>query len=395
MAFQKFILPTLALCGYALAQCDGDITIENNQDAEAIADCVTYEGNIVISEVATGTIQLNGVRAIDGDLTCDNATGLNSISSDQLATISGKFDLSRLTILSGLQFDALQAVNEINWVSLAQLQSLNFGRGISKANKVQISDTGLTSLNGIELEGVAEMNINNNRYMTEVDVNALKNVTRALTFAANSDELKISLPNLESAANLTFINVSDVSMPSLSEVGGAMGFYFNTFESFSAPNLTETGSDIAFVSCANLNNISFPELTIIGGGFLVANNSELTEVNGFPQLKTIAGALDFAGVMEEVKMPKLGDVRGGSNVQSTTDKTELCDAFNQAAQKKIIKGSSVCKVNEDNPETIDGTSTSGESSSSSSSEGAANPAVFDPSAPLTGLTALIAALLFI
>lgn len=224
---------------------------------------------------------------------------MTSISADQLSSISGTFDLERLTILSSLQFGSLTAVNGIKWISLPALQSLNFGQGIRRANNVEISDTSLTSLDGIELEAVTEMNINNNRYLTEVDVNSLANVTRGLTFAANSVDLKISLPNLESAANLTFINTSDVSMPSLAEVGGSMGFYFGTFESFSAPNLTSTGNDIAFVSCGSLNNLSCPSLESIGGGFLIANNTDLESISDFPKLKTIAGALDFRGVFDK------------------------------------------------------------------------------------------------
>jgi hypothetical protein len=232
-------------------------------------------------------------------LRCDNATQLTSISADQLNAIGGNFELTRLTILSGLQFGSLQNVNSIKWISLPALQSLNFGQGVRRANNVEISDTALTSLDGIELEAVSTMNINNNRYMTKVDVNALANVTRGLTFAANSADLEISLPNLEAAANLSFIRVSDVSMPSLSEVGGAIGFYLASFEEFSAPNLTRTGNDVAFVSCDKLSNLSFPQLTTIGGGFLVANNSELEVVDQFPKLKTIAGALDFAGVFDK------------------------------------------------------------------------------------------------
>lgn len=394
MAFKKFILPTLAFAGHVLAQCDGpSITIENSSDAEEIATCREYDGDVIIAETASGTLQLNGVRSISGDLIANNVTQLTSISADQLNSIGGTFDLERLTILSSLQFSALANVNSIKWISLPALQSLNFGQGVRRANNVEISDTSLTSLDGIELEAVGSMNINNNRYLTEVDVNSLANVTRGLTFAANSAELTISLPNLESAANLTFINISDVSLPSLSEIGGAAGFYYATFEEFSAPNLTSSGNDIAFVSCGNLKNLSFPQLTTIGGGFQIANNSQLEVVNGFPKLKTIAGALDFRGVFENVTFPSLSDVRGGANVESSTQDQSLCDAFDRASSRGIIKGETTCKVNEANEQT-NGTSTSGSDSSSSSSS-AADPSVFDPSAPLTGLSAVIAAILLL
>jgi hypothetical protein len=221
------------------------------------------------------------------------------LSADQLGSIGGIFDLERLTILADLTMGSLSRVNTIKFISLPALGSLNFATGVSRANNVEISDTRLTDLSGIELEAVTEMNINNNKYLKEVDVNALTNVTRGLTFAANAMDLTISLPNLESAANLTFINTSDVSMPSLATVGGSMGFYFGTFESFSAPNLTETGSDIAFVSCGKLNNLSCPSLESIGGGFLIANNTDLETIDDFGSLATIGGALDFRGVFNK------------------------------------------------------------------------------------------------
>lgn len=396
MAFKKFILPTLALAGYALAQsCPSDDTFEvsSSSDAEQLANCREFQGDVVITEQASGTVQLNGIRAIAGDLRCNNATELTGISADQLNSIGGQFDLERLTILSSLQFGSLSSVNGIKWISLPALQALNFGQGIQRANNVEISDTGLTSLDGIELEAVGTMNINNNRYLTEVDVNNLGNVTRGLTFAANSKDLKISLPNLESAANLTFINTSDVSMPSLAEVGGSMGFYYGAFETFSAPNLTKTGNDVAFVSCGSLNNLSCPSLETIGGGFLLANNTDLEKVDQFPKLKTIGGALDFRGVFDEVAFKSLADVRGGAIVQSSTQNSSLCDDFKEASSRGIIQGDTKCETNQANEQT-NGSSTS-DSGSSSSSSSAADPSIFDPSAPLTGLSALIAAILFI
>ena len=226
---------------------------------------------------------------------CNNATQLTALTSDQLNGISGTFSLNGLTILSTLQFDSLTAINQINWVGLPALQSLNFAQGISRANTVYISNTQLNTLSGIELTAVGRMDINNNPYLTTINVNSLMNVTDALSFSANGRDLEITFPNLEGAANLTFRNVSKIDMPSLSNVDGAMGFYSNTFESFAAPNLTQTGGSLAFVDGANLNNLSFPSLTTIGGGFVIANNTGLQKITGFPKLATIVGALDFAG----------------------------------------------------------------------------------------------------
>jgi len=404
MAFSRVILPALALASSVLAQtndvCNGpEITIATSADAEQIASCETYDGNIIIDPSATGIISINGVQQITGDFTCVNATQLTSLTSDQINTIQGTWHLEDLTILSNLQFDSLTGVNNIRWVGLPALQSLNMAQGIQRANTVYISNTQLNNINGIELSAVASLDINNNFYLTDVNVNDLKNVTNALSFSANGRDLAISFPNLESAANLTFRNVSKIDMPSLATVAGSMGFYSDTFETFTAPNLTSTGGSLAFVDSPSLTSFAFPALTTIGGGFLVANNTNLKAINGLPKLATIVGALDFAGTFNSVTMNKLTDIRGGSNVQTTSTNQTICDLFDSAASNGVIKGVNTCLTNKANPETnptatSGGTASTASSSASSSHSGNAG-VTFGPSTPMTGFGALIAAILFI
>ncbi|KIV79607.1 hypothetical protein PV11_07158 [Exophiala sideris] len=401
MAFTKFILPALAIASTVLAQtstsvCDGpSVTIASSADAQQIASCSTYNGDVVIDSTASGQIAINGVKQIKGDLTCNNATQLTAITSDQLGTITGTFSLTGLTILSTLQFNSLNAVNIINWVGLPALQSLNFNQGVSQANQIYISNTELNNVDGIELTAVGSMNINNNPYLTDVNVNDLTNVTTSLSFSANGKDLEISFPNLQDAANLTFINVSSVNMPSLATVSGSMGFYSDTFQSFAAPNLTSTGGTLAFVDCGSLSNVSFPSLTQIGGGFLIANNTKLTAISGFPKLKTVVGAIDFAGSFGSVAMPSLTDVRGGSNVQTTSTNTTICDLFNQAHSAGVIKGVNTCITGKANPDTNPSSTSGGSSSTSTSTSGSKNDGVtFYPSTSLTGLGAILAAIFF-
>jgi hypothetical protein len=130
-------------------------------------------------------------------------------------------------------------------------------------------------------------------------VNQITTITGTLNIAANYKNLVITFDNLQSANNMTFRNVSSVSMPSLYQVNGSLGFYSDTFQSFSAPNLTATGGALAFVDSPNLSNISMPKLIEVGAGFLIANNTNLLSIDGFPKLQTIVGALDFAGTFNK------------------------------------------------------------------------------------------------
>jgi len=240
------------------------------------------------------------------------------------------------------------------------------------------------------------VDINNNPYLTTVNVNDLSNVTTSLSFSANGRDLAISFPNLQDAANLTFRNVSKIDMPSLANVAGSMGFYSDSFQVFSAPNLTQTGGTLAFVDSPELSNLSFPSLTQIGGGFLIANNTNVKAIAGFPKLKTIVGALDFAGTFSSVALPSLTDVRGGSNVQTKSTNTTICDLFDQAHDKGVIKGVNTCITGKANPVTNPSATGGGSSSSPSSTSKSGNAGVtFGVSTPMTGLSALIAAILFV
>lgn len=250
---------------------------------------------MIIGEKVGGAVEISGVQGITGDLRCVNASQVTSISADRLGSIGGKFQLERLQILTNLNFDSLQEVTTIQWRSLPQLSTLAFARGVSKVDNIQISDTALTSLAGLELEVVALMDINNNRYMRTVNVNDMTNITEAITFAANSKDLAVEFPNLVSAANMTFRNVSDVKVPSLSEVDGSIGFYSNTFEEIFLPNLTKTGQALVFSDGMGLKNITAPLLKSVGAALNVNNNPDLKEITGFPKLEVIVGALDFSG----------------------------------------------------------------------------------------------------
>jgi hypothetical protein len=280
------------------AQCGGpSITIQNSGDARALESCSTIKGDVIIASTAAAAIALNGVQQITGDLTCQNAGQLTELSADQLGTIGGRFYLNNLTILSTLAFSSLNNVDEIYWVGLPALQGLNFPQGVSKAKNVLISNTQLNTLSGIELETVGNFDIDNNPYLNTVNVNQISTITGSLTVSANFKNLEIVFDNLESANNMTFRNVSSVTMPSLSQVNGSLGFYSDSFQSFSAPNLTATGG-LAFVDSPNLSKISMPKLKEIGAGFLIANNTNLKSINGFPKLQTVVGALDFAGAFD-------------------------------------------------------------------------------------------------
>lgn len=274
-------------------------TISTAAEATALADCDTISGSVVIAASSDNTLDISGPTSIGGDLTVENNGAIITLSSDTLASISGTFTLSNVTLLSTLSFPDLTSVGTIQWQSLPALNELTFTTGVSTAESVTISDTFLQNLDGIDLESVGTMDINNNRRLTKFETQ-LKNLTSNLNIQANGEALSVSFPNLIWIANMTIANVTEFSSPSLEVVNGSARFDSNYFESFSAPNMTKTSSgDISFINNADLTNITFSAITAIGGGLTIVNNTALEEITGFPKLADVGGAIKLGGNFSE------------------------------------------------------------------------------------------------
>ncbi|KAI8872166.1 hypothetical protein GQ42DRAFT_105655, partial [Ramicandelaber brevisporus] len=77
------------------------------------------------------------------------------------------------------------------------------------------------------------------------------------------------------------------------------------------PHLEFTNS-LTVVNCNGLKDLSFPELSTIGGSILLTNNTQLSAIsdNAFPKLTNIAGSFMAAGSIKRITLPSLQSVRG-------------------------------------------------------------------------------------
>ena len=295
----------------ATAQCKNSATttITASADASALASCTTYSGSVAIPtglSVPTDQnghqeLSIDGVQVITGNLTVTNAIMLASLSFGSLQSIGG-FELGGLTVLSELSMPQITKVNQLNFTALPALQQLSFGgTGITQASSILITNTGLSSLQGINnLQEVDVFNVNNNPSLQNISLQ-VTSIKNSLDIEANDGYvtgLQTSFPLLETAQNMTFRNCSSVSLPSLANVSEDLGFYGNTMQFFAAPNLTTCGG-LIFVDNTDLTNISLPLLTSINASYQIANNTQLKIINGFQKLSIIGGALDFNGNFTE------------------------------------------------------------------------------------------------
>ncbi|KAI2606082.1 uncharacterized protein GGS25DRAFT_523749 [Hypoxylon fragiforme] len=377
--FNKQFLTAAAALGmvsgaFGVSCDDPTATINSQADATQIASCSKVDGDVVIGTNAGPDIDLGGkLTEIGGALRAEHNGLLNSLQSSSLETIGGSFWLQNVTKLSSLVFTSLGEVGSIDWATLNALPQPTFGNpGITKAKSVTISDTFIESIDGINVESLSDMNINNNRRLGKFST-SIKSLTNTLYVQANGLNLTMEMPNLEWIANMTIANVTSFSVPSLHTVNGSMRFDSNYFENFIAANLTEIqDGDLSFVSNPELTNISIPALERVGGGFTIANNTALEKIDGFAALNEIGGAVKLRGSFTEVDLPKVNDVKGAFEVVSTEDISSSCSSLG-SFKGGVVQGQYSCTGNDANANNDTSDASNGSSGSSDDKDGAASP----------------------
>lgn len=352
----RLLFTSLAVVGAVNAQrnpCSAtSTTVESQADLDALQSCTTLAGDLVLGTNLV-TASINGIRTIRGDLIAANCVDLQQLTAPELSSIEGKWNMTSLTVLNQLNFNALRSVGEIYWQTLPALSTLGLAAQVTEAAKVTITDTILESLSGINLVTTQRFNINNNRYLKEVTVQ-LANITDSLAIEFNSPSVAASFPNLTWANNATFRSCGSVLLPSLTTVNGSLGFFENTFESLSAPKLTAVGTgteggDVTFANNDALVNVSMPQLQTIFGTLQFVNDSNVKEITGFPKLSVVHGSIDVSGDFENATFPAIRDIRGGFNLQTTAE-FDCADEFDRL-EGSVVKGKYVCEGVVTNPGT--------------------------------------------
>jgi hypothetical protein len=346
------------------------ITITSAAQATDLG-CEVVSGTLYVDDPTVTEIVIDGPKQINS-LVVTNAAQLVRLTSPTINSISGIFNMTDLNALSYLEFSALRSVGSINWISLNQLSGVTFGtEGVTKVNKILISDTFISTLDGLSVASVDDIDINNNRKLVAWDSD-LVNITSILKLQNNGGgAMVVNMPKLNMVNNMEIRNVQEFNVPALESVAASLRFEENdNMISFTAANLT-AANEISFTDNKQLTNISFPLLERTTGALTIQNNTALETIDGFPKLKTVEGTLILRGSFTEAELPALQDVFGQGTITSTEDISSSCDFFDDLISSDSIQGddssctSSNAKANEGGDE---GTSNSG---SGNGGEGAA------------------------
>lgn len=394
MSLFRVALPMLAVASSAYAaSCSNSATstIQNGGDATAIASCTTYSGSVAVATGVSEDIAFEGnLKVIDGDLVIESNSDIKRFSSSSLQTITGKLTLNDVSELAALSFPMLTEVDELTLKGLPNLRNLELN--ITKADKLDIENTKLQNLDGIDLEEVASIFIANNDDITSIEMQ-VTNITESITLSFNNAQVNVSFPKLQSANNISFRAIGSLNIPSLSKINsGSFGiFESESLESVSAPNLTKIDGALVIDNNKGLKNISFASLTDVGANLQIANNTNLHKIDGLPKLKNVMAALDMSGNFSKVETPSLDLVKGVFNLQSTGDIGSICSDFYDPLKSKgkLQKGKYVCEGKLEEASTAGSTPKSGSGSGGDDKGAAVGLAIPSLSLGLVGLAAVL------
>lgn len=339
----------------------GTYTATAQSDLDALSTCDAIKGDVYITgSIGAGSIA--NVKAIYGDLIISNATELSTFSADSITAISGELDMESLTILSQFSMGSLISVGAINWVTLPALIQTGF-KVVTDCNSIYISDTQLSSLDGLNPVNVETYNINNNLNLASIDSD-VQTVSKALSISHNGDQTEVKFDDLKWANNLTFYSVASISLASLQAINESAGFFESSVSALKFPLVATVGGDLTIENNDDLEKIDFSNLTTIGGGFVIENNTELKTINNLGDLKTVTGAVVLKGDFDKCSLPSLKTVRGAFTVDTTGDFS--CSDFDKLSKEGYIRGDYSCKASSSSS-SVSGTKTSTSSKTGSAS----------------------------
>ena len=342
-------------------------------DLDKLAGCEAVEGDIVIGG-SLGSASIANVKAVYGDLTINNATQLEFFAADSITTITGSLKLHALTVLSTLSFGSLTSVGAIDWVTLPNLTSTGLSK-VADCNSILVSDTMISSLDGINPRHVEIFNVNNNFNLGSITSN-IETVSNALSVAFNGDNTVVEFDDLVWANNLTFYSVASISMPQLQAVNKSAGFFESSVEELNFPLVTSIGADLTIENNNYLNYIDFANVTAIGGGLVIVNNTDLVSVDNLDSIKTVQGAVILKGDFDNCSMDSLRTVRGAFDLE--TSGYASCAPFKKLSKNGGIQGDFTCKA-KTRPTSSSTTSSSTKDSKTSSSDSESQTASDDSS----------------
>ncbi|CAK9438657.1 uncharacterized protein LODBEIA_P28810 [Lodderomyces beijingensis] len=358
---------------------------------QSVAACETAVGDVVVYGDSFRSIELTGLKQLYGNLAIRNASQATVVNAPTLQLVSGQLEVSGGTILSNLNLAQLTTVGSLEFNALPALEHTGLTAGLTSADSIVISDTGLSQLTGINVYKLKVFNVNNNKDIDTID-SGLQEVTDTLDISYNAEKVDVILNQLKSANNIILQQINSFQAPNLTSTNGSIAISKSSIEKIELPKVESAGS-VVINQNDDLEEIDFSKLTSLSGALQISDNDNLKSLDGFNSLKTVGGTININGSFDNGTFDALSRVSGGFILK--TDGQLSCSAFNklnsngdvrgdkfQCEDKVTTSSSSSAKSNSgsssnsatggSSQSSEGGSSSSGSSSSSRKSEGSSN-----------------------
>lgn len=317
--------------------CSLSTTISASSAVQNLNACATLEGTIEITGDEIAALDLSSVKSVAADLTIFNSSSITSVNLEALTNVTGSIEFDALTQLNSINFAELTSAEELSFISLPSLVTLNLNSGLANVSSLTLSDTAISSIDSLlNFQTVGYLNVNNNKNISSIDLSTLETVSEGLTLSFNNDDATIKLENLIWASNLTIQDVGSISASSLEAVNGTFIVGYNAFDTVSFDALESVGASLQVFANDNLESLYFPNLTTVDGELRIWNNSLLSEID-MDNLEKVGGALYITGDFANFTLSDLDEVDGDFTL-SSTNKDFSCKEFNELHDDDKIKG---------------------------------------------------------
>ncbi|CZR62807.1 uncharacterized protein PAC_12704 [Phialocephala subalpina] len=317
--------------------------VDSQAAADALSNCSTVTGNLVIQGNDLTQITLNGIGIIEGNLETSSCDELQDIVAPSLSQITKNFTLSNIPVLNALEFPLLDSINGgIFWDTVPGLTNISFGNlaandlpGANVDGDISILNTGVTSLEFLNFTHFSNPDliwIKGNQQLGNVNLTGLSWGSNSLEIIDNGPAAQVLLPNLRSVGAIIISNAGRIDIPTLSETSANLEISNNALDAFSAPNLTAIGGSLV-VSSNDLSDISLPSLTSIDGNFSVSNNTGLDTIRNVNQLWYTHGNVSLTGNFSNVTLPNLRSILTGFHLNSSNAAMD-CTTFDKLADSE-------------------------------------------------------------
>ncbi|CAG8516423.1 1082_t:CDS:10, partial [Scutellospora calospora] len=306
---------------------------------------------ILISSLPISDLVIPGIQNLEGTVDVNSNNNIRRVSFPNLVSAT-RILVSNQTSLTTLEFPLLQKVDTLTVKKLPSLTDLTFSAGLTEANNLEITETGARGIYGLNVKKMSSLRVHDNQQMENLQIPNVKSIDTIYITGNGRGRLNLTTPYLDTVNDLTIKNAGSLAVSALSTISNNLVISENIFPSFTFQNLHSVAGTITIDSNQFLKSTNFPELQTVGSALVISNNPSLEIISGFPKLGQIGGSVDVTGSFSEFDVSKLDDIKGGINVQTTSERFK-CDTIDKLKNDGVVKGDTVvCLAGTKEPKSV-------------------------------------------